>query len=215
MIARPTFIFRENTGVGREGPETERGTPAERLVAVGVALLGVLGLAVSYITLRAIGKRAHPLHSLVAFSILCVIMGCVGIFVEGMPVILPDRLDALLLLGAIGLFGLVAQTLLVMGLQLETAGRGALTLYLQIIFATILERLFLNYTPSILSILGIVIILTSAIYIALTKPKSDVPDNIVPSYIESERVRAREDLEAAMDRALLEGVDRNKSYSHL
>ena len=39
----------------------------------------------------------------------------------------------------------------------------------QIVFATVLERIFLRYVPSMLSIIGTVIILTSAIYVAVSR----------------------------------------------
>lgn len=43
LIARPTFIFGAAALPVDGGVGVERGTPAERLGAVGVALIGVLG----------------------------------------------------------------------------------------------------------------------------------------------------------------------------
>ncbi|KAH8113038.1 hypothetical protein DFH11DRAFT_357479 [Phellopilus nigrolimitatus] len=59
-----------------------------------------------------------------------------------------------------------------MGLQREAAGRGTLAIYIQIIFASILEQIFFHTTPSVLSVAGTIIILGSAIYVALTKQSS-------------------------------------------
>jgi len=215
LIARPTFIF-GSVAAGVPSPsagEIEKGTSAERLRAVGVALIGVLGATGTYITLRAIGNRAHPLHSLVAFSSLCVIIASIAMAVEGMMINIPTRLDVLLLLAMIGLLGVVAQTLLVIGLQRETAGRGVLGTYLQIIFATALERMFLQFTPSCLSLIGSVIIFASAIYVVLAK--SNTPD--LPADAGAATSGQIEDLEeaAGMERGLLEGVDRNVSYTKL
>lgn len=121
------------------------------------------------------------------------------------PVVVPTRLDFLSLLALIGIFGFFAQvniaslffgqltyycrcstqTLLTMGLQRETAGRGAMAIYLQvsfsasheesritlvfqIIFATILERIFFYSIPSTLSVVGTCIIMASAIYVAVS-----------------------------------------------
>ena len=55
-----------------------------------------------------------------------------------------------------------------MGLQRETAGRGSLALYTQIVFATILERTFFKVSPSALSVLGTLIIVASAVYVAVS-----------------------------------------------
>lgn len=79
------------------------------------------------------------------------------------------------LLFAVGICGFVGQVLLVMGLQRETASRGTLALYIQIIFASVFERIVFKVTPSYLSLLGTVIIIGSALYVALTKDKK--PDS--------------------------------------
>ncbi|KAI0791435.1 DUF6-domain-containing protein [Abortiporus biennis] len=147
-------------------------TPAQRVGAVGVALLGVLGATGAYTTIRAIGKRAHPLHNLVSFSSQCVIVSTIAIFVTHTQIIIPTRLSWLLMLLMIGIFGFIAQVLLTMGLQRETAGRGTMAVYVQIIFATAFEKIFFHSSPSPLSILGTVIIMTAAVYVAVTKQKA-------------------------------------------
>jgi len=203
MIARPTIIFGRITLPAHSAGESldiEKGTPAERLGAVGIALLGVLGATGAYITLRAIGTRGHPLHSLVSFSTICVVVASVGMLIERIPFVMPVRLDAFLLLAMIGLFGFVAQTLLTMGLQRETAGRGTLAIYLQIIFATILERMFFHSTPSILSVIGSIIILTSAVYVAVTKTNT-------PGKPPNRGITLEGGEGAAMEEGLLRGMD--------
>ncbi|KAF7973811.1 hypothetical protein HWV62_14186 [Athelia sp. TMB] len=173
LIARPTFIFGAAAVDGSTGDE--HGTPAERLGAVGVALIGVLGATGAYTTLRAIGKRAHPLHSLVGFSTWCVIVSCIGLAATRTPLVLPHRWDFVAMLGMMGVLGFVSQTLLTMGLQRETAGRGTLAVYIQIVFAAVLERIFFSAVPSALSVVGSLIILASALYVALTKASSAPP----------------------------------------
>ncbi|KAI8976388.1 hypothetical protein BD414DRAFT_496760 [Trametes punicea] len=184
LIARPEFLFgKEPHAISRdighvvEGVHGEAGdvstiTPAQRVGAVGVALLGVLGATGAYTTIRAVGKRAHPLHNLVSFSSQCVIVATVAMIIMRTPVVIPMRWDWLLMLFLIGLFGFIAQVLLTMGLQRETAGRGTMAVYVQIIFATIFERVFFHTSPSFLSVIGTLIILTSAIYVALIKAKA-------------------------------------------
>jgi len=189
-------------------PDVEKGTPAERLLAVGVALFGVLGKTGAFITIRAIGKRAHTLHLLVAFSTLCLINAGAGMVIKRITIVVPTSLDSLFLLAVIGIFGFVSQICLVMGLKRETAGRATLAIYLQIIFATILERIFLHFTPSILSVIGGVIILVSAVYVALSKTKAleKLPDRDPSS---------GQDEEAAIERGLLQGAGTNANYTKL
>ncbi|KAF9478764.1 DUF6-domain-containing protein [Pholiota conissans] len=181
LIARPSAIFGDvhvpevpsiDDGISVPADSAEKGTPRDRLIAVGVALVGVLGATGACDTsIRAIGKRAHPLHSLTFFSTLCVVVSVTGMIVTKAPFVVPSRVEWLALLAMIGLFGFFAQLLLTMGLQRETAGRGSMAVYTQIVFATILERIFFKAVPTALSIIGTLLIITSAIYVALTKEK--------------------------------------------
>ncbi|KAF8881637.1 hypothetical protein BD779DRAFT_1627156 [Infundibulicybe gibba] len=170
LIARPAIIFGANSQ-GRTATGdivnivVERGTPSQRLAAVGIALVGVLGATGAYISIRAIGKRAHPLHALASYSVQCITVTTIYMIVTKSPFIIPTRLDWLGLFVLIGIFGFIAQVLLTMGLQRETASRGTLALYTQVIFATILERIFFKPIPSMLSACGTLIILTSALYV--------------------------------------------------
>ena len=54
------------------------------------------------------------------------------------------------------------------GLQRETAGRGTMAIYVQVIFALVFERVFFHTTPPPLSIVGTAIILSSAVYVAVS-----------------------------------------------
>jgi len=158
----------------------EKGTQAERLIAVGIALIGVLGAAGAYTTIRAIGKRAHPLHSLTFYSSMCIVVSIGGMIGTKTPVVIPTRIDWLAMLLMIGVFGFVAQVLLTMALQRETAGRSSLAIYTQIVFAAIFEKIVFDVVPSALSITGTLLIIASAIYVVLTKVKQDtsIPKDI-------------------------------------
>ncbi|KAJ3481759.1 hypothetical protein NLI96_g7437 [Meripilus lineatus] len=179
LIARPEFLFGHAAHVTPSVADIADNaaishvavTPAQRLGAVGVALLGVCGATGAYTTIRAIGKRAHPLHNLVSFSSQCVIVATIALLVTGTPIVVPTRIDWGLMLIMIGIFGFIAQVLLTMGLQRETAGRGTMAVYVQECshHSTLFERIFFHTVPSPLSIVGTIIIITSAIYVAVTK----------------------------------------------
>jgi drug/metabolite transporter (DMT)-like permease len=55
-----------------------------------------------------------------------------------------------------------------MGLQRETVSRGVTGQYVQALFAVALEGLFLGVVPSLLSVLGAAIIISSAIYVVVS-----------------------------------------------
>ncbi|KAG8711589.1 hypothetical protein FRC09_020517 [Ceratobasidium sp. 395] len=180
LIAKPTFLFggseKTDVGAGAGGPVV---TEAQRMTAVGVALIGVLGASGAYISVRVIGKRAHPMHTISYFSLWCVIVATIGMFAAHTEWVLPTRWTWLGMLLLIGLFGFLAQLLLTLGLQRETASRGSLALYVQIVFSLVFERLAFGASPGVLSVVGTCIIMGSAIYVALNKPdtKSSTPAN--------------------------------------
>ncbi|EAU83503.2 integral membrane protein DUF6 [Coprinopsis cinerea okayama7 len=182
LIARPPWLFGDSSqhNVGDEDV-----TPAQRLTAVGVALIGVLGATLAFTSLRAIGKRAHTMHSMVSFAGQSIIFSGVAMLVTRTEFIIPAKTSWLAMLLMIGVFGFIAQILLTMGLQRETAGRGTMAVYTQIVFATILQRIFLKTTPPLLSIVGTVIIVVSALYTALSKVK----DKEVPLVSETDEER--------------------------
>ena len=133
-----------------------------------------------------------------------------------LPFVIPTRTSWLVMLVLIGIFGFCAQVchlilsplslrpisdrliqpikiLLTMGLQRETAGRGALAIYTsvcsprppypnaksplrQIVFAVVFEFAAFHTTPSTLSIIGALMIVSSAIYTTVIFPLSLLND---------------------------------------
>ncbi|KAI0367888.1 drug/metabolite transporter [Pilatotrama ljubarskyi] len=175
LIARPEFLFGRQDAEGfPEGKIINNSgrvvASGQRLGAVGVALLGVVGLttACKYTTIRAIGKRAHPMHNLAAFALVCILTGPIAMLVIRTTVIIPRDASTVAMLLAVSLCGFAAQMTMTTGLQRETAGRGTMAIYVQVIFAMIFERIFFHTVPLPLSLLGTAIILSSAIYVAVS-----------------------------------------------
>ncbi|KAH9051559.1 integral membrane protein DUF6 [Lactarius deliciosus] len=169
LIARPQFLF----GSPQAFLDSEV-TPTQRMLSVIAALIGVVGATGAYTLIRAIGKRAHVLHSMMSFSLQSVLGSTLGMIVFKVPIVVPTRPLWLAMLFLIGIFGFLGQTLLTMGLQRETAGRGSLAIYTSIVFATMFEFTVFHTTPSTLSIIGASMIVSSAIYTTLTKQKTAI-----------------------------------------
>ncbi|KAF8259030.1 hypothetical protein EI94DRAFT_1669212 [Lactarius quietus] len=172
LIARPQFLF----GSLKMFSTPSEVTPTQRMFSVVVALVGVVGATGAYTTLRSIGKRAHVLHSMMSYSSQCVLASTIGMILFKQPLVIPTRISWLVLLFLIGIFGFISQIFLTMGLQRETAGRGTLAMYSSIVFAVIFEFLVFHTTPPALSIIGALIIVSSAIYITLTKKPTTRPN---------------------------------------
>ncbi|KAL5411562.1 hypothetical protein PMIN04_010194 [Paraphaeosphaeria minitans] len=194
LIARPVTLFtslsRNNDPVPRASGDSDvesiptnstdptRGfgssyanvTPAQRASAVGIAMLGVVGAAGAYTTIRWIGRRAHPLISVNYFATWCTLVSIV------MMAVLPDvgfllpqsRVDFARLL-FLGVCGFIMQFLLAAGLQYEQSSRATNMVYVQMLFALSFDKLVFGTTPSALSVVGSGLILGSAIYVATHK----------------------------------------------
>lgn len=183
LIARPASLFHSNGGHDLVPPEQLRRailpsgdtgptvTPHQRLVAVLVALLGVLGAASAFTTIRWIGKRAHPLVSVGYFSTWCTIVSFAALL--ALPsvggIIYPATLTQWALLLGIGISGFVMQFLLTAGLQVERAGRATNMMYAQMLFALLWERLVWGTSPGLLSICGSALILGAVLWVGVKK----------------------------------------------
>ncbi|KAI9450017.1 hypothetical protein BJY52DRAFT_1304849 [Lactarius psammicola] len=166
LIARPQFLFGSQAF---SDPPKELVTPAQRMISITAALIGVLGATATFTVLRALGKRVHVIHSLTFFASQCILGSTLGMILFKVPLVIPTHVLWLVMLFVVGILGLIGQTLLTMGLQRETAGRGTLAIYSSIVFAIMFEFIFSHTTPSALSIVGTLIIVSSAMYITLTK----------------------------------------------
>lgn len=189
LIARPPFLFGDLvTGAGNDLVNRQlllmdggKGTAAERLMAVGGALVGVVGTVCAYTALRAAGHRAHPLHTMVSNCTQGVIAGSIMMLITAEPVVIPIKWEWSALMLSIMIAGLSAQILLTVGFASEAAGRGALGIYSQMMFAMILQLIFFHTLPSTLSLIGSLIIITSTLSVALRKKQTQSNEKLVGS----------------------------------
>lgn len=148
-------------------------TPAQRLGAVSIALLGVLGAVISYVTIRMIGACAHALISVNYFSICTALVSLLAILLlpSQIPFRLPSNSHEWFLLLFLGVCGFVQQLLFTKGLQCDekSGSRATHMVYTHIIFALVFDRVFWGSIRPLASLLGGGMILGSAIWVALVK----------------------------------------------
>jgi len=181
LIARPTAFFSytspdSNTADGISDGVVERGsgshdvTAGQRVGAVCVALVGVLGSAMAFTAMRSIGKRAHPLLSVNYFSVCCLIISGLAMAVlPSIDFLLPQSPKEWVYLIFLGVCGFTMQFLLSAGLQHDKSSRATNMVYTQMLFALLFDKLIFGTTPSLLSLVGSGLILSSAIFIAMRK----------------------------------------------
>ncbi|KAH0563063.1 hypothetical protein GP486_002369 [Trichoglossum hirsutum] len=186
LIARPATLFSRDDSdispVGSGGADTvpitnstisgasssglDAVTPAKRLVAIVAALIGVVGAAGAYTTIRWIGKRAHPLISVNYFASWCTVVSATETHLQ-------------------------QQILLTSGLQYEKSSRATNMVYTQMLFALAFDKIVWGHSPGIISIVGSSLILGSAIYVALRREhasqKKSAAQNTVAAIADEER----------------------------
>jgi drug/metabolite transporter (DMT)-like permease len=208
LIARPTSLF---SGFGGESQPSiapielpgnltetlphpgDEPTPTQRLWAIGVALIGVLGASGAFTFIRWIGKRAHPLISVTYFSVWCTIVSTTVLVIApliefGQPAIrfgLPASLRQWLLLISLGVTGFIMQFMLTAGLGGEKSNRATAMVYTHMLFAAGFDKWIFGHEMSVISLLGCGLIIGSALWAALSKkeqekkPNPDVEQNIM------------------------------------
>lgn len=195
FIAKPTALFHSgdtapttavevmanSTTAAHHPPTTDEATPAQRLSAIGWALLGVLGGACAISSLRCIGKRAHPLISVNYFSVWCVILSSTvltfaPILNIGQPELhfaLPASLKQWAFLILLGSCGFIMQVLFTAGVAAEKSNRATAMVYTHMLFAAGFDRWVFGHEMGFVSVLGCGLIIGSALWVALTKREGE------------------------------------------
>ena len=184
-------------------------TSSQRLTAVGVGLIGVMGAASAFTTIRWIGKRAHPMLSVNYFAAWTTLMSAaILLLYPGVDFQLPATLREWGLLFFLGVSGFIMQILFTAGLQQEKNSRATNMVYTQMLFAVLFDKLVWNSTLSVWSIVGSSIILTSAIYIAIhNSSRASMVKNVDSQDDDEERLLWSDD-SSSVDGAQAEREDR-------
>lgn len=210
LIARPDSLFGasgiqheavtpEVPGNGTAVSSTRGGdepTPAERLMGIGTAMIGVLGASGAYTMIRWIGKRAHPLISVTYFSVWCTIVSTAALLLApvlniGQPAIhfgLPASAYQWALLLSLGLCGFIMQFMLTSGIGSEKSNRATAMVYTHMLFAAAFDRWIFGHQMGIYSVIGCGLIIGSALWVVLSKkqPERKREADIETSPVETE-----------------------------
>ncbi|CEI59958.1 hypothetical protein FVEN_g8238 [Fusarium venenatum] len=181
FVARPAFIFPHNdsflSGSSSDDENVTKGilsavkaTPQERTIAICCSIFGSIAAATAYSTIRVIGKRAHSLVSVNYFAVLATVSSFLIITIHpDLQFEIPKSLAEWAILLSIGVSGFLFQVLLTEGLQREKAGRATNLIYVQLVYAVIIDRVIWGATPPPASFIGSALIIGSAVWVALQK----------------------------------------------
>ncbi|KAK4167411.1 hypothetical protein QBC43DRAFT_311811 [Cladorrhinum sp. PSN259] len=189
LIARPTSFFSSSSSQTQTKTSQDEGnpdddgmiTPAQRIFAIFVALVGVLGAAGAFTTIRWIGKRCHPLITVTYFSVWSTVVSTAALLLcpllnIGQPDIkfgLPASAYEWVLLLSLGLCGFIMQFMLTAGIGGEKSNRATAMVYTHMLFAAGFDRWVFGHHMGVFSVLGCGLILGGAMWAALGKKKGN------------------------------------------
>lgn len=155
-------------------------TPQQRLQAIGFGLIGVLGAAGAFTTIRWIGKRAHPLISVNYFATWCTIVS--GVVLTSAPLLdvgQPDLKFALpqgprqwFLLLFLGAMGFIMQFILTTGLSIDRSNRANAMVFTHMLFAAGFDKWIFGNSMGWVSLAGCGLIIGSALCMVLLKDET-------------------------------------------
>ncbi|TLD24059.1 hypothetical protein PspLS_06576 [Pyricularia sp. CBS 133598] len=190
LIARPAALLGSDEDPSTaeksetSGNPVDEITPAQRLGAIAAALVGVLGTAGAFLSIRHIGPRAHPLVSVNYFSVFCTLMcatvlALAPILNIGQPYMrfeLPQGAWQWFLLTTVCICGFLTQFLLTASLGGgEKSNRATAMVYTGMLFASAFDKWVFGIEMGVLSVVGCGLIIGSAIWAALSK-KETIPE---------------------------------------
>jgi drug/metabolite transporter (DMT)-like permease len=117
FVAQPSFLF-PNTGSGDTSPSAS--SASLRLVCVIVGVVGAILSSLSYLSIRAIGKRSDPNVVVFWFAVGGIVISTVPALAMGQTFVPKSWKDAGLFL-LMGIAAYVGQALMTRGLALEKA----------------------------------------------------------------------------------------------
>ncbi|TMW63589.1 hypothetical protein Poli38472_002530 [Pythium oligandrum] len=153
-VCRPPIIF---------GSASDDHPP---LLGVLSAFLAAAGEASGYVSMR----RLQELHFTVTihnFLVMCTVVSSLWLAATRNTIVLDLSVSLWCAVLALGVLGFLGQLFLTRGYQLENAGPASIMRYLDIVFVFIWDTVFLHETISAWSVVGAVIICTSAIVLVL------------------------------------------------
>ncbi|KAG1184905.1 hypothetical protein G6F35_014990 [Rhizopus arrhizus] len=134
-----------------------------RSIATVAVLVGALMSAMAYVTARKLGQDTHIVVHMVYFGLVASIISLPRL----QEFVIPDQLDTIWMLGAIGLVAFLGQTLLNYGLKLAPFGLANIIQAGDVILAFIFGIVLFNEQPGFYTIIGsiIVVLMTTMVNI--------------------------------------------------
>jgi drug/metabolite transporter (DMT)-like permease len=202
IIAHPAAIFGNKLDDANASTKVDEVTPTQRLIAVAISVLGVLGASGAYTMIRVIGDRAHALISVNYFAIVSTVGSALILLISPrIGFVLPQGPKEWALLSLLGVLGFILQFLLTAGLQLDKSSKATSMLYTQVVFALVFDWSIWGVLPGTWSIVGGAIVIASTLWSALQKPQTAVKNTSKTAAVDEETALLGAENETAEEEA--------------
>jgi drug/metabolite transporter (DMT)-like permease len=178
LVAQPGPLSKlPGSHANSEMPEEVLATPAQRLSAVLLGLMGVLGGTCAYTTIRVIGTRVHPLISVNYYALIAT---CFSGLVLLLPIFpdasfrLPRGFREWSLLIGLGVFGFFLQFLMTSGLVKDKSSRATNMMYSSVVFGLAVDYTIWGAVPGWLSWVGGAVVMAATVWGSMQKADEGV-----------------------------------------
>ncbi|KAE9961372.1 hypothetical protein EG328_003469, partial [Venturia inaequalis] len=187
IIAHPAAIFGHDIDSNTIGNEIDKVTPKQRLIAIGVSVIGVVGSSGAYTMIRIIGSRAHALISVNYFAFIATVVSTVILLTSpDIGFVMPENAREWILLALLGVLGFILQFLLTAGLQMDKSSKATSMLYTQILFALLFDWTIWGVVPGTWSLIGGAIVIASTLWAALQTPPKPSKESSKTAVVDEE-----------------------------
>jgi drug/metabolite transporter (DMT)-like permease len=144
-------------------------TPEEHALAIGAALVGVVGGAVSFLTMSCLGDHVHPITTVAYFAPICTLLSGASLIIQQQGLSFPSTAVQWLLIFVLGLLGFAMHWLMAASLMTGDSKRALHIVYVQVVFAMLADKIVWGLEPGWWKYAGAILIVGSAVFVAATK----------------------------------------------
>lgn len=144
-------------------------TPKDHALAVGAALVGVVGGAVSFLTMSCLGGHVHPITTVAYFAPICTVLSGASLIIQQQSLGFPATAVQWLLVCILGILGFAMHWLMAASLMTGDSKRALHIVYVQVVFAMVADKIVWRLDLGWWKYAGALLIVGSAIFVAATK----------------------------------------------
>jgi drug/metabolite transporter (DMT)-like permease len=164
-------------------------TPREHALAIGAALVGVLGGAVSFLTMSCLREHVHPITTVAYFAPICTLLSGTSLIIQRQGFSFPSTTVQWLYVCVLGVVGFAMHWLMAASLMTGDSKRALHIVYVQVVFAMLADKIVWGLEPGWWKYAGAVLIMGSAMFVAATKRFQGY--TIVAGVDEEEKIETR------------------------